>query len=90
LVKVGNAKGRQPLEHRDHELEVAEGRILELLDGEEAAYSTRELIERLKESDGEAISEEAIRVALWDLIGRGNVEFTRGQELKSSKFVAVI
>jgi hypothetical protein len=78
------------VEHRDRELDVAEDRILELFDREEAAYSPRELVERLKESDGEAISEEAIKVALWDLIGRGDIEFTRGRGLNTSKIVAAI
>lgn len=76
------------MEYRDHELELAEGKILELLDREEAAYSTRELVERLKEPAEEAVSEEAIKVALWELIGRGDVEFTQERTLRSSKSVA--
>ena len=78
------------MRHRDQELEVAETRILGLLDREDAAYSTRELVERLIESGEETISEEAIRVAVWDLIGRGDIEFTPERMLKPTEFVAAI
>jgi hypothetical protein len=78
------------VERRDHELELAESRILELVDREEAIYSPRGLVEHLKEIGDEEISEEAISVALWDLIGRADIVLTQDRKLRSSKPAATV
>jgi hypothetical protein len=78
------------VERSDRDLELAESRILAFLDRGEATYSPRELVEHLKEADGEEFSEEAISVALWDLIGRTDIVLTRDWKLRPSKPPATV
>jgi hypothetical protein len=78
------------VERSDRELELAESRILELLNREETTYSPRELVEHLKQNDGERISEEAISVALWDLIGRTAIVLTQDWKLRPSRPAATV
>ena len=61
----------------DHaaELERAEEAILKTLE-EETTYSPRQLIEQVRNSHGDSLPEEAISVALWNLIGRAEVKLT--------------
>lgn len=78
------------MEYRDRELELAETRILDMLEHSDKVYSPKQLVEEMVALHEEDVSEEAITVALWDLIGRTDVVLTRDWKLNLKKPAAAV
>jgi hypothetical protein len=84
LVKEG------VVERHDPELERAERVVLEALEeATDTSYSPRLLVERIKQNN-ESVSEEAISIALWDLIGRTKVRLTQDWKLERTGSMAAV
>ncbi len=67
------------------ELQRAERAILKALEEAEETYSPTQLIQHVKNLDGEELSEEVISVAMWNLVGKADVELTRDFKLKHTR-----
>jgi hypothetical protein len=79
MVAVGHDGHKETvIEYLDTELVQAENAILEAVE-EETAFSPRSLVEHVKQRH-EHISEEAINLAFWDLLGRAEIELTRDRQ----------
>ena len=73
------------VERYDPELERAERVVLEALEeATDTPLSPRLLIEHVKH-DNEDVSEEAISIALWDLIGRMEIKLTPNWKLELTR-----
>lgn len=77
------------MEYRDPELEQAESAILQALQETTVTYSPRSLVEHVKQQET-GLTEEAISLALWDLIGTTQIKLSQNWKLSSSHSLATV